>query len=555
MLAPCGGSFYGYLDELDVTDFYCGAGGSSTGLREAGFTIKVAANHWQRAIETHSANHPDTEHLCADVSQIDLRYLPRTLVLWASPICTELSPAGGRRKKGHQLDLFEEHGHVPTAAFERTRVTFWEVIRAAELHRYPFVVIENVVEAAEWELFDVWLAGMTALGYQHQFVSISAAHAFDLQGNDPAPQWRNRIYGIFTRTGIKQPDLSPRPLAYCPRCDEVVESVQWWKPRKGQKTFLGRTIGKYGPQYLYVCPVGDHGVIEPFTAPAAAALDLTDLGVRIGDREQFGMRPLGASTLRRVEYGLRTLGDPALVAAGGNTYDSASGAPNGYLRAWPVDDSPTPAQVTTVQNGLAATPQFVMGVNHGGSNGRPFPAAGQPLPTTTVKRGEALVTPEPFVTMLRQHAGPTRLDEPLDTFTTSRHHYLTVPPGAMIMKQYGGRLDDRHAVKPVTEPLPPAVAHSAPTLVIPYRKGAKAHGTDRPLSTVATREAHALMQAGVSVEDCYFRMVKPREAANAQRFPADYTIHGNNGEQQMQAGNAVAVNVARWIGNRIKTAL
>ncbi|GAB3751275.1 hypothetical protein GCM10028864_27050 [Microlunatus parietis] len=475
-------------------------------------------------------------------------------MLWASPICTELSPAGGRRKKGHQLDLFEDHGHVPTAAFERTRVTFWEVIRAAELHRYPFVVIENVVEAADWELFDVWLAGMAALGYQQQFISISAAHAFDLQGNDPAPQWRDRIYGIFTRTGIKQPDMSPRPLAYCPRCDQVVEAVQWWKPRKGQQTFLGRTIGKYGTQYLYVCPVGDHGVIEPFTAPAAAAIDFTDIGVRIGDREQHGMRPLGANTLRRVEYGLRAIGNPALVAAGGNTYDSASGAPNSYLRAWPVDGSPTPAQVTTAQNAIAATPQFVMGVNHGGSNGRPFDPDQQPMPTATVKR-EGLVSPGPFVTMLRNHAGPTPMGQPLDTFATARHHYLTVPPSAMIMKQYGGRLVDRNAVKPVTEPLPAAVAQSAPTLVIPYRKGAKPHRTDQPLSTVATREAHGLLQAGVAVEDCYFRMLKPREAANAQRFPSAYTIHGNNGEQQMQAGNAVAVNVARWIGGRIIQAL
>ncbi|WP_281385477.1 DNA cytosine methyltransferase [Microlunatus parietis] len=123
------------------------------------------------------------------------------------------------------------------------------------------------------------------------------------------------------------------------------------------------------------------------------------------------------------------------------------------------------------------------------------------------------------------------------------------------MKQYGGRLVDRNAVKPVTEPLPAAVAQSAPTLVIPYRKGAKPHRTDQPLSTVATREAHGLLQAGVAVEDCYFRMLKPREAANAQRFPSAYTIHGNNGEQQMQAGNAVAVNVARWIGGRIIQAL
>jgi hypothetical protein len=32
--------------------------------------------------------------------------------------------------------LFEEHGHVASAAFERSRVTFWEVIRAVEIHRY-----------------------------------------------------------------------------------------------------------------------------------------------------------------------------------------------------------------------------------------------------------------------------------------------------------------------------------------------------------------------------------------------------------------------------------
>jgi len=39
-------------------------------------------------------------------------------------------------------------------------------------------------------------------------------------------------------------------------------------------------------------------------------------------------------------------------------------------------------------------------------------------------------------------------------------------------------------------------------------------------------------------------MLKPREAANAQAFPGNYQNLGNGGEQQMQAGNAVAVNVA-----------
>jgi DNA (cytosine-5)-methyltransferase 1 len=132
--------------------------------------------------------------------------------------------------------------------------------------------------------------------------------------------------------------------------------------------------------------------------------------------------------------------------------------------------------------------------------------------------------------MLRNHAGPTQMGQPLDTFATARHHFLTVPPGADTQT-------------------------SRPALVIPYRKGAKPHRTDRPLSTIATREAHGLLRAEVAVQDCYFRMLKPREAANAQRFRPDYTIHGNNGEQQMQAGNAVPVNVARWIGEQIKQVL
>lgn len=43
-------------------------------------------------------------------------------------------------------------------------------------------------------------------------------------------------------------------------------------------------------------------------------------------------------------------------------------------------------------------------------------------------------------------------------------------------------------------------------------------------------------------------MLSPREAANAQAFPRAYIIHGNKGEQQKQAGNAVPVNVSAWLG-------
>lgn len=501
-----------------VTDFFCGMGGSSTGLASAGFDVKLAANHWDRAIETHSANHPDTEHLLGDLQAVDVRYLPRTDVLWASPICTEVSPAGGRRKKGAELDLFEQHGHVPTAAFERTRVTFWEVIRAAEVHQYPIVLIENVVEAADWELFDVWLAGMTTLGYEHQFISVSAAH-IDGGSVGHAPQWRDRLYIAFNRHGMRRPDVEPRPLAWCEKCGTDVAARQWWKRN-------GRHIGKYGAQYLYVCPEGGHGVVEPYVAPAAAAINWTDLGNRIGDRA----RPLAAGTMRRIQAGLDMLargdfggefvmavnhdgdgrhydphgrpmptqtvkrGEGLVVAAAGNTYDAASrGDSSGYLRAWPADGAPMPAQTTTGQ----------LGVVIGGAGEQRATSLDAPLRTQRASGADFLVT-------LRRNARPTSVNEPAATFTASGFHH---------------------------------------GLVIPFRRGSRAYPAARgPLSTMATRDQHGVLKPAYDIQDARFRMLTPREAANAQAFPGSYIIHGNKGEQQMQAGNAVAVNVAAWLG-------
>lgn len=534
-----------------ATDFFCGMGGSSTGLVRAGFEVKVAANHWDRAIETHSANHPDTEHLLGDLQAVDVRYLPKTDIAWGSPICTELSPAGGRRRKGTQADLFEEHGHVASAAFERTRVTFWEILRAAEVHRYPIVLIENVVEAADWELFDTWLAGMTTLGYEHQFVSVSAAHV-GADWNPYAPQWRDRLYIVFNRRGMRRPDVDPRPLARCWECGADVQARQWWKRP-------GRRIGKYGAQYIYVCPEGSHGQVEPYVLPATAAIDWSDTGTRIGDRA----RPLAKATMRRIQTGLdmlargdfdrefvfsvnhgaeaggrhfdpatrpmptetikrgeglvvpaggtwntdaTTLDDPLrtmltrdayglVVAAAGNTYDAASRGEDGYVRAWPADGSPLAAQTTTAQLGLV---------------------------TTLRRNGDTL---------------PADM-APAATFAASGYHHGLVMGGAGEQKMRSD-LDPHRAQR----------ASGADFLVIPYRKGARPHRPGaHPLSTQATRTQHGFMRPAVDINDCYFRMFKPREAANAQAFERDYIIHGNQGEQQMQAGNAVPTNVAAWIG-------
>ena len=559
---------------ITYTDVFCGAGGSSIGLTEAGLELKLAANHWQMAIDTHAANFRDAEHLCADVSNYDMRRLPRTDVLWASPICTEISPAGGsaRRPKG-QLDLLEEAGHVPKPGLERTRATFHDVIRATEVHRYRAVIVENVTEAADWELFDWWLQGMILLGYEVQFVSVSSAHVGG-EDNPHAPQWRDRLYMVFTRKGIPLPDVSPRPLAWCWKCEQAVESFQAWKKPGARK------IGKYGRQYVYCCPNTACGqsVAEPFVLPAASAIDWSDLGTPIGERK----RPLAANTLKRIRAGLEMFAQPVTVAVGGNTWERPG---SGYVRAWPVS-TPLGARTGTPGEALA-TPAFLTllrsgrirntdpdaeplaaimadGSNHGlvlpvgGANHDQRPTGtGEPFRTRMVRDTDALVT-QPFFTMLRGPANAPRgtADDALPTVTTGRNHGLTVPP-SFLMKNYGGYCSPEQNVTSVGEPVSAVTVRDGHALVVPYRgKRSQATTTGEPLHTMATRDSAALVQPDdADVMECRLRMLKPREHLRAQRFPDAYVVKGNQGEQTMQAGNAVSANVANWLGRAVAAVL
>jgi DNA (cytosine-5)-methyltransferase 1 len=485
---------------LTFTDLFCGAGGSSTGLVAAGLELRLAANHWQRAVETHAANHRDADHLCADIDKYDMRRLPRTDILWASPICTEISPAGGRRRTHGQLSFeLEEYGRVEDAGWERTRATAYDVIRATEVHRYAAVLCENVLEfAVDWELFDWWRKGMETLGYHFQIVSVSSAHVGD-PDNPPAPQWRDRIYVVFTRRDVPVPDLKPTPLAWCPECGEDVHAVQTWRN--------GRRVGKYKQQYDYRCPNARcrHAVVEPYVRPAASIIDWSNLGVRIGDRPAHGLRPLAANTVKRIRAGLDLLGRQRMVLT----------------------------------------------VNHGGHDGRAVPADGAPLAARTVKIGDAVLVP----TGGTWNTTPTSTGEPMRTRLANPKGFealLTPPPAD---DSFIVTLRRNATARPVSLPVDTVTGQGRHHwLVIPYRN-ATAKSAGQPLHTLGTKDSAALLGPAPELDDCHYRMIQPREQLLAQRFPADYIVHGNKGEQTMQAGNAVSCNVAQWIGERVTAAL
>lgn len=182
-----------------ATDLFSGAGGSSTGLAQAGIAVSIVANHWATAVATHAANHPDTEHRIANLSEVDWRTFPRTNILWASPSCVWHARSGGRTQPPAEVEqLRQDEGAID-------RATAFAVIAAAEVHQYDAVLVENVPEFAAWSLYPWWIDGMRALGYREQALVLNAS---DLG----MPQHRKRLFLAFTRAGnvdLTLPEVAP----------------------------------------------------------------------------------------------------------------------------------------------------------------------------------------------------------------------------------------------------------------------------------------------------------------------------------------------------------
>jgi DNA (cytosine-5)-methyltransferase 1 len=203
---------------LTVTDQFCGAGGSSLGAVAAGAELVLALNHWDLAVETHNTNFPNALHECTDIQACDPRRYPRTDLLITSPECVNHSQAKGRKRKQQaQLHLWEKPTIDPAA--ERSRATMLDVPRFAEYHQYECIIVENVVEAREWILFDEWLLMMQKLGYRWETVYFNSMFAH------PTPQSRDRMYVVFWKKGNPAPDLRFTPLAWCAQCGKNGVSV------------------------------------------------------------------------------------------------------------------------------------------------------------------------------------------------------------------------------------------------------------------------------------------------------------------------------------------
>ena len=191
-----------------IVDMFCGAGGESTGITQAceeqGFKYNLCAiNHWERAIETHSLNHPEAEHYCESIQNLDpLQVIKKGNVslLWASPECTHHSNARGGRPRSNQ-----------------SRASAWLILKWLSDLYVERVIIENVPEFLNWgplgingqllkskkgDTFSAFISALQRIGYKVDWRILCAADYGD-------PTTRRRLFVQAVR-GHKQ-ILWPEP--------------------------------------------------------------------------------------------------------------------------------------------------------------------------------------------------------------------------------------------------------------------------------------------------------------------------------------------------------
>lgn len=574
-----------WLARRDGHVFYtgnCGGGGAAQGLESAGIDIRVAANHDPVAIATHAANHPRAEHYEVDLYAYDVAQMPRVDFLHASPSCVFFSKAKAGKNMEESADLARRiaQGIASDDDIEadgghgaRTRVLMTCPMRYAAKHKPAMIVVENVTEAVNWgpgadgTTFKWWVEEWDRLGYVVEPLFLNSA-AFGV------PQMRDRMYVSIWRKGIRRPDLEHRTSSWCPKCETFRVARQVF--RKPTKAWRVEKWGSLGKQYDYRC-TDCNAVCELPLPPAALAIDFSNLGTKIGDRERLGMRALADNTLGRMQRMLDANDgalppvrlNPAQVAAYGPQLMELLLGVSVPMRqntlATMVGEHPMHA-VTAQQR-----PAVAFGKANGGWDGVRAHDGGHPFQTITAQDGTEVY----FTNAAAVVTAGNTMERPGSTcrtrgITSEAFWALhTSQAFGVAFAKNNGKPEDNPYHNAFDRPFGTMTAGGAagmdPTSLVAWMHNY--FGGDKPVTSpadvVTTHERVGLAQARqpVTVDDLHFRMLTPDEMRKIMAYEDGFKFAGpggravTQGEKVRLLGNGVTPPVLDWVNRQMLAVL
>lgn len=548
----------GALDGI-VVDLFAGGGGASRGIQRAiGRDPDVAINHWPQAIAMHQANHPGSEHYLCSVWEADPAEVCRGRkvgLLWLSPDCTHFSKASGKKPKCRKSRSLASVA-ISWARAVRPRVIVLENVEEF-LGWGPLDNDGNPIKAKKGQSFRNWLGKLKAQGYRVEYRLLVAA-------DYGAPTTRRRLFLIARCDGERivwpAPTHSRDGRGGLPRWRGAHEIIDWTDlgrsifdrekplvPKTMQRIAAGirrYVLGRARPFIVPIThsksPARVHGLDEPLrTITTAARGEFALITPFTAPARTHGG---GGNDPRSVEEPVRTItctkrGEFALVAPHlSKYYGTSTGAEVG---------EPVPTITSQGQHVSLVAP--VLSTYHGGARGeRRGQAPGDPLPTADTSNRFALVG----ATLVanygeRPDQGPRSADPtaPLGAVPATPKHAVVT---AWVAKNFGGVVGqqaelplgaitarDHHALVTAQVGAGPANRfEEVRAFLIAYygateRRQMQQQSLFEPLATVPTKGRFAVVTVdGVEYEiaDVLYRMLRPRELADAHDFGPDYVL-------------------------------
>ncbi|WP_316150079.1 DNA cytosine methyltransferase [Cupriavidus sp. BIC8F] len=506
-----------------IVDNFAGGGGASCGIELAlGRHVDIAINHDPEAVAMHTMNHPQTEHHCEsvwDVDPLDLVKGRPVGLAWFSPDCKHFSKAKGGKPRDKKI-----------------RGLAWVAMRWAALVRPRVIILENVEEFQTWgpvlangnpcpkrkgDTFRSFVRQLHEKGYAVEWRELRAC-------DFGAPTIRKRLFLIARCDG--QPIVWPEPTHGAPDSATVkakqrkpwrtaAECIDWSIPcpsiferarplAEATQRRIARGLRRY------VIDAADPYVVK-LPASAAAPI-LTECANASGQRSFRADEPLrtqcaevkgghfalASATLVQTGYGERPGQAPrapgldkplGTVVAGGAKHALVSAFMakhyGGNYEGPGVNLRDPASTVTTVDHHALVAAQLV---GCGGRAGQSRPRdTSEPAQTLTAKADTCLVASN--LVKLRGECTGSAADEPVATITGGGTHIGDVR--AFLVKYYSEGGQDQDCRDPM---------HTIPT-------------KDRlGLVTVAGEQ--------YQIADIGMRMLEPHELYAAQGFPTSYVI-------------------------------
>ncbi|WP_245726946.1 DNA cytosine methyltransferase [Streptomyces longwoodensis] len=463
--------------------------------------------------------------------------------------CVNHSQANTQRAYEQGLGLFELEDpefEARVTRSERDRATATCVLQYAGRHHPRLILVECTTGLQSWgpailgrpkigdgSTYRWWLHEFEKLGYRYRVLYLNSQFF-------GVPQSRDRLYIAFWDESLPTPDLDHRPASFCQHCDKTVEAVWSWKtgvPASGSVC--------YGKQYNYRCPSCRREVVPPMT-PSLVALDLSDLGTKIGDRDV----PLAETTLARAERCRQRFAQYPAVLMPAKSVHGIERHP------W----QPMSTQTSQQETALLMAGQIIAAHRHNGDGQHIL----SPMDTVTATHEKAV-----FLAVDNYQGGPRGAHIPLPTQVGSET-LAVVSSGIVPFRK--NTLPTVHA-----EAMPTVTSDQIPGLLSagwfkqngPKGDETAPHPVTDPLGTLTTRDTTGLLVAqwqaslaDLPLEECFFRMMKPSEVGVGCGFDVDFAgrkgtfkVWGSARNQVDGFGNAVSPAVGTWIASRLRAVI